>query len=475
MLEKSKRKTKMIWSLEGQCLTVGHARALMEEDIDAVRLVYKPGEKQSICDVLRTFSESVNADRTPVMLDFASRIRARVEGLSEPQELTFGQQLTLSKEKAEGDGIQIESEEWGQGTLFEAGASVFIGFGSAVLRVISVNEHAARCEVTQGGVVHPSADVHVPATRNVVSLKEIGPNEDLRAFLELGVDFILVPGVYAPSDIQELKSRLKTLSENPPWVICKIDNDKVYENHRALLAEVDGILISRLELALTVNPANIPILTKEMIEGANAQAKVVFVASEMLGSMRHNATPTRAEVSDVANAVLDGADAVIASEEISYGEHSSRASRLMGRIVADVEEQSGVSVNWERRQPDVRDEMNAVAYGAFKTAERSAAKAIVCITENGNTALSLSSYRPPVPIIAVTFSEEVRRKLSLINGVTCMLLDAAPTIDDVLPLVSDLLLRQSWLEVGDKIVFVSITLSSVGREASNLFTIQTLR
>ncbi len=133
-----------------------------------------------------------------------------------------------------------------------------------------------------------------------------------------------------------------------------------------------------------------------------------------------------------------------------------------------------MQVNWTPRDRVIENEFEAVAYHAYKTAERVKAKAIVCITRNGNTALRLASFRIPFPIIAVTFTAQTQRRLSLVRGVNSLLLDINPALDEVLPVVKDKLGSYSWLKSGDSIVFITVTLSPVGREASNLLTVQKL-
>ena len=285
----------------------------------------------------------------------------------------------------------------------------------------------------------------------------------------------MVSGFEDSADIAELRKYFLKNGNFCPWIVLKIDSDQVYTKLSQMFPLVDGVMISRMEMALSIQPSMVPLLTKEIIQQANDAAKVVFIASEMLGSMRWNATPTRAEVSDIANAVADGTDAVVVSEEIANGPHLKRAIDLVEKILEDVEDKSGVQINWQKREPAIESEMDAVGYAAYKTAERTGAKAIVCITVSGNTALKLASFRAPVPIIAVTFSDDTNGKLRLVRGVSTIVLDTAPKIDEVLPVVNDRLLRDSWLKAGDTIIFVSITISSVERENSNLFTVQKLQ
>jgi pyruvate kinase len=265
------------------------------------------------------------------------------------------------------------------------------------------------------------------------------------------------------------------MTKDPPWTILRIDSFDAYKRLDDLLPLVDGILISRRELALTTNPVAIPMLTKEINQKADDYAKIVLTASEMLGSMRRGPTPTRAEVSDIANAINDGSDALVLSEEVAHGPFAVQALQVMDRIIEDTEKRGSEDLNWMKLTPSIETEMDAIAYNAYLTAERVRAKAIVCVTKEGNTALRLASYRAPVPVIAVTFSDRVARKLSLARGVQSLVLRTDPNIGQVLPIVNDQLVRQSWLKPGDKIIFVSITLSSVSAKGSNLFTVQQLQ
>ncbi|MCX6126658.1 MAG: pyruvate kinase [Proteobacteria bacterium] len=257
--------------------------------------------------------------------------------------------------------------------------------------------------------------------------------------------------------------------------MLRVDSRTVYEKLDELIPLVEGLLISRRELALTSNPATIPMLTKEIIQKSNNYAKLVVTASEMLGSMRRGPTPTRAEVSDIANAISDGSDAIMLSEEVTHGRFGARALGVMHNIIKDTERQHFSELNWMKVSPAIETEMDAISFSAYKTAERVGAKAIVCVTKSGNTALRLASYQPPVPIIAVTFDPSVAKRLSLVRGVQALVLDGDPAIGQVLPHVNDKLTNHSWLNAGDKIVFVSVTLSPVSKLASNLFTVQQLQ
>ena len=286
------------------------------------------------------------------------------------------------------------------------------------------------------------------------------------------MEYIVLPGIDAGEEINKFRARLQKMTQDLPWLILRIDSMDVYKKLDTLLPYVEGVLISRRELALTTNPATIPMITKEINQIADDHAKIVLTASEMLGSMRRGATPTRAEVSDIANAIHDGSDALVLSEEVAHGPFAVQALGVIDRIIVDTEKPAQRELNWIKLKPTIETEMDAIAYHAYRTAQRVGAKAIVCVTKGGNTALKLASFRAPIPVIAVTFSSRVARKLSLARGVQPIVLQVDPNFGEVLTEVNDQLIRQSWLKAGDKIIFVSITISSVSARGSNLFTVQ---
>jgi len=472
VIVKHDRRTKIVWSYEPANLRPGLASELIDVEFDAIRLVYETGSAGVICQFLDELANVVSKDNhpIPVMIDVSARVRGIIAADHDPFEVAYGDLVKLTPTSGDGD-IRIETDLWDQ--FFTVDATVYIGFGDVVLNVLSVNADSAEAEVGQGGTVFAGSDIHIPKTRQDPKMKDFSEKE-LKEIFSRNIDFLVVPGFSSFEEIKLIKELCYASSERKPWMFLKLNSKNVYEKVADLLDAVHGVFISRRELALFMPPAMIPVLTKEVIQLCNDRAKVVLTASEMLGSMRNNLTPTRAEVSDVANVVLDGTDAVVLSEEISYGPHSGRAITLLRKIVEDVEQNKTTRRNWQKHLPEIREEMDAVAYTAYKTAERVGAKAIVCLTKEGNTAVKLSSFRLPEQIIALTLSEEVLSRLSIIRGVDGILLSGEPVIDQVLPFVNDLLLSQSWLCAGDKIVFVSVTLSPLSRQESNLLTVQTL-
>ncbi len=473
-LSKDGRRTKIVWSFESRVLDEDRVAQVCREDVDALRLVLN----RATADQLPKFIDNLRKQAVAIpsiMVDLQEGARASTVGLTEAREVAFGDKVSIG-EVGSGCTFEIQTRHW-EG-LFKKDELVYMGYGNAVLRVTSTTGHQVEAEVVQGGTVYPDSDLHIPATRKPPKISDYKTSY-LDDVLRRGIDFLVLPGFDSPKELQEFRRFVASETKKagvatPPWLILRVDSVAVYQKLDELLEVVDGLLISRRELALSISPAQIPMITKEIIQRCNDQAKLVLTASEMLGSMRRNVTPTRAEVSDIANAVIDGTDAVVLSEEVAHGKYATQALQVMRRTIVDIESRDEEEPNWIKLAPTITTEMDAVAFSAYRTARRVQAKAIVCITKAGNTALKLASFRAPVPIIAVTFSEDTLRRLSVVRGVRGVVMGVDPKIDDVLPLVSDQLLRDSWLRSGDRIIFISVTLSSLAREASNLFTVQQL-
>jgi pyruvate kinase len=471
MIEQSGRRTKVIKSFEGSALSPTEAERVLREEVDVVRLVYKPEALHAIRNFLEVLGSADGSPGLPVMIDVSGWTQGSIHNLKEPREVTFGDKLTFSPVGGSGT-LQVRTDFWQQ--LFKEDSCVYLGTGMVALKVSTVKDKLVELVVEQGGTIYPDMEIVIPETRKDperynVDLAQLAP------ILDQGVDYLVVPGQWSASRLSDFRAALTERNgDKAPWIIVKVDSGDVYERLETLLGAADGVLISRREMALTVNPATVPMITKEIIQLCNDEARIVVTASEMLASMRYNATPTRAEVSDMANAVIDGTDAIVLSEEVANGKYGSQAVAVTHRIIQDIEAQQAVKPNWIKAAPPIHNEMDAVASSAYRTAERINSKALVTITKAGNTALKLASFRPPIPIIAVTFSPWVRRRLAVVRGVETILLEMDPNLDEVLPVVNDRLVRNSWLKAGDSIIFVAITLSPLSRESSNLLTVQTL-
>jgi pyruvate kinase len=464
----------VIWSLKSTDFSGDQAKLIKESKVDGIRISYSLTQKKEALSFLSDLKSAYgDVSNMPfVMLDVTPPARGKVVGLEEELILEAGQKVGIAKSgSSKTADVFVDSESWDQ--LFEEKATIFLGYGDAVLKIKKVSSELVEAEVVSGGVLKPNMELHVPETKKVSDIKV--DDLDFEKFLELGVNGIVLPGNSSSEQLKEVRSKYPSNSAESPLVIYRIDSESAISKLDSLIENVDGVIISRRELALTSNPSLVPIQTKEMIQLCRNKAKIVMVASEMLGSMNYNATPTRAEVSDIANGVYDGADALMLSEDIASGKYASKAYGIAHDIICDLEDSGDKhDQNWVSGGVDINSEMDSICVNAMTTAKRVGAKAIVCITKSGNTAVRLSSLNHEKPIVAVTFDDKVKRKLDILRGVEGMVLRVDPNIDEVLPEVNELLKERSNLNIGDRIVFVTVTLSSLGLEASNLFTIQTI-
>ena len=343
----------------------------------------------------------------------------------------------------------------------------------AELKILNVSSDKVELEVVQGGTVYPASDVHVPSTRNERELRELSP-DTLKLASHSLVDAVVIPQMISLEDHKNLVDNISNLP-NKPWVVLGVTSKRCYENIENFLVGTRGILISRVDLSMDFDPAQIPMITKDLIHIANERARFTLIASETLGSMRYNATPTRAEVSDIANAVIDGADGIVLSRDVTTGKYAERALMLAQKSISDVERGlTSHTMTFVKDNENLNTDLWAITSAAVRAAERNHAKALVCITKNGNTAQHLSSFGGNIPVVALTQTDGLDLKFRFVKGVFGYKIDELPNLDEVLPLINNILAVKHSLHEGDKYVFVSVTISSVGDKNSNMFTIQSL-
>ena len=298
-----------------------------------------------------------------------------------------------------------------------AGDAIFLNDGSIKLEVVSTTSSEVRCRVVAGGMLTPTRGVNIPGVRVSVSALT---DEDFRHLLfglQHEVDFVALSFVGEASDVLRAREFLRAKGADVP-LIAKIEKREAVENIDAIIAAADGIMVARGDLGVEVPLRRVPLLQKEIITKCNRIGRPVIVATQMLESMMHSPFPTRAEVSDVANAILDGADAVMLSGETAAGEYPEEAASMMVAIAAE----AGAALPYrhilsEKVETVVPQADDAISYAACRIAEQLGAAAILAFTTSGSTAQRVAKYRPQAPILAITPSEVVSRRLALFWGV----------------------------------------------------------
>jgi len=270
----------------------------------------------------------------------------------------------------------------------------------------------------------------------------------------MGVDFVALSFVRRAEDVLEAKRLLTADGQRIP-VIAKIEKPQALEHLEAIIAASDGIMVARGDLGVEMGPEKVPLIQKRLIERTNAQGKIVITATQMLESMMVQQRPTRAEASDVANAVLDGTDALMLSGETASGKYPVESVKTMARIIQEIETSAHYRAWIEPPQLEMAVSANAIAHAAVIAARAMKLKVIACVTNSGGVARLISEYRPEAKIVALTDNEVTYRRLALVWGVTPVMLGSAVTTDELIDRVEHMLAERSLAQAGEYVVITT--------------------
>jgi pyruvate kinase len=331
--------------------------------------------------------------------------------------LQEGADFTLITGAIVGDERRVSISLPGLPQQVKPGDNIFLNDGAIHLKVVAAADTEVRCQVVVGGPLGPDKGINVPGV--TLDLPAI-TDQDIRhlAFgLEQGVDFMALSFMRRADDILQVKRLLRERGAEMP-LIAKIERQEALKNIDEILASVDGVMVARGDLGLEIPVQRVPLAQKEIIHKCNRAGKPVIVATQMLESMVSSPSPTRAEVADVANAILDGTDAIMLSGETATGRYPVRAVHMMSRIALETEAALPYAQILEEKGVDLeRQTDDAISYAACHTAQQLGAAAIVAFTASGSTARRVAKYRPQAPILALTPNEAVRKRLALLWGV----------------------------------------------------------
>jgi pyruvate kinase len=316
----------------------------------------------------------------------------------------------------------------------------------------------------RGGIVKGHKGINIPGAKLAVPILSEEDLADLRNGLQAGADFIALSFVRSAEDIEVLRNAIQAHGANVP-VIAKLERPEALERLNEILKAADGVMVARGDLGVELPPEEVPLAQKRIIAEANRQFVPVITATQMLESMVDSPRPTRAEASDVANAVLDGSDALMLSGETAVGKYPVEAVTMMHRIICAAETQLlQQRPVYEGRGEGEESIAHAVSDAACLAAADVGAKAIIVFTQTGSTALFVSKRRPIAPIIAFTPDERVRRRLSLLWGVVPYCLPFVDSTDELIRLMDERLEAEGIARQGDVVVIVAgIPLSARGR------------
>lgn len=353
---------------------------------------------------------------------------------------------------------------------------VLLDDGKIVLRCIDKEEHRLRCLIEQGGILKNNKGINLP--RSATSAESLTEKDirDVSFGAHAGVDAVALSFVRSAADVIRLRTELAS-TKTRPLIIAKLEKQQAIDDLHNILKVSDGVMVARGDLGVEIPPENVPLLQKRIVETALLHAKIAVVATEMLESMITQTRPTRAEASDVANAVLDGADMLMLSAETAAGKNPIKVVEIMDRIITHVEESHRAHYWLTGRRiegSDQKDIQNTMALGAVQACAVLKASAVVMFTNTGAIARMVSAYRPQKPIIAFVPNAEIQRSLSFCWGVRAMILEAPDHTSQLLKLINDRLIATGDFEIGERVVVLT-KIPLMAQERTNTVHIHTLK
>jgi pyruvate kinase len=460
------RRTKIVATLGPAWERPTQMTALLDAGVDVVRINASHGTPEIRARWIEQL-RGVTAQRREavgVLLDLQGP-RIRIGALPSPLRLAPGETVTFAPE-AEATAGEIPTTYDDLASDVRVGARILLDDGLLALEVVGISDHRVRARVHYGGELRANKGMNLPGIEVSAPALTDKDLEDVQRAIEWGVDYIALSFVRRPEDIDQLRALVRRGTK----LIAKIEKDTALGNLCGILDASDAIMVARGDLGVELPFEEVPLMQKQIIREAGLHGKPVITATQMLESMVRAPRPTRAEASDVANAILDGTDAVMLSAETAIGEYPVEAVRAMDRIAREMEMQhSARSVSLDaalgRRGGDeallprhgasvsgpVRTE-DAIAVAVCAAAEMLSAPLILCFTSSGFTARKVATCRPSVPIFASTPEPETYRQLSLVWGVTPALTEHSTDYDSMLSVARQQILERGLAQPGERLV-----------------------
>ncbi|MFZ2503968.1 MAG: pyruvate kinase [Nocardioides sp.] len=448
------RRAKIVCTLGPATQDPESIRALVDAGMDVARLNMSHGTYADHEEVYRLVREAADATGHGVgILADLQGPKIRLETFADgPVTLVPGQEFTITTEDVPGDGTICGTTYKGLPGDVAPGDPLLIDDGRVRLRVESVEGPAVHTVVEVGGKVSDHKGINLPGVAVSVPALSEKDVEDLRWALRLGVDYIALSFVRSASDAQDVHAVMDEEGITVP-IIAKIEKPQAIDNLSEIVDYFDAVMVARGDLGVECPLEDVPFLQKQVIGMARRHAKPVIVATQMLESMISAPAPTRAEASDVANAILDGADAVMLSGETSVGRYPIEAVETMARIITSTDEHGLIGMATIDWQPKTRS--GVIAKAAAEVAERVAAKYLVAFTQSGDSARRLSRLRGSIPILAFTTQDATRSQLAVSWGVETFKMTDVEHTDEMVRQVDEALLDIGRVIEGDLVVIIA--------------------
>lgn len=448
------RKTKIVATIGPASDSAEGLEALIRAGMNVARLNMSHGsieEHEEVLDRIREASKSAGVE-VAVMVDLRGlEIRTgRLEGAAAV--LVPGQTFILTLDGRVGDsrGVSITHDRLSEEIAL--GDTIFLDDGKIELEVTGVRREEIECRVECGGTLRESKGVNIPGRDLSLSQQGVEDREDLGFAASSSADYVAASFVRSAADVEEIRAFLDSHGADPP-IIAKIETEAGVKNLAEIIAAADGTMVARGDLGVELPMAEVPVLQKQIIRATVSSGKPVITATQMLDSMERNPRPTRAEVSDVANAIFDGSSALMLSGETAVGRYPIEAVKTMDLLAREAEEQLREYGELQKILSHPADKVTeAVAQAAIAMTDHLKAAAVICLTESGRTARRISKYRPECPILAVATTESVVRRLAMNWGVVPFFYEGKALDSERLRFAIDRARSEGYVKEGDVVV-----------------------
>lgn len=452
------RKTKIVCTIGPASESLENLKKLIHAGMNVCRLNFSHGDFEEHGSRIKNIRQAVKetGKNVAILLDTKGPEIRTGKLKEEPIELVQDETLVLTTEEILGDKNRISITYKDLPRDVQAGSTILIDDGLIGLTVTAIQGNDIVTRIVNGGTIKSKKGVNVPGVK--ISLPGITEKDanDIVFGIEQGVDFIAASFVRKASDVLEIRELLEKHNANHIQIISKIENQEGVDNLDEILEVSDGLMVARGDLGVEIPAEEVPLVQKTMIKKCNRAGKPVITATQMLDSMQRNPRPTRAEASDVANAIFDGTDAIMLSGETAAGKYPLESVQTMSRIAERAESALEYrEIFLKQSQSQQVSVTEAISQAVANSALDLDAKAIVTSTESGYTARMVSKYRPKAPIIAVTPNEQVIRRLALIWGVIPVLGQEAGNTDELIEQAIDSSVQAGYVNLGDLVVITA--------------------
>jgi pyruvate kinase len=460
-----RRRTKIVCTIGPATSSAVMIQRLIRAGMDVARLNLSHGTHSKHSNYVKTIREISQTTGTDVaiLIDLPGP-KYRIGRLKGGEAtLKKGSQIKLTGKNIEGNEAIIPVTLPNLARDIQIGDTVILDDGDMEMKVLSIAGNEVTCRVTVGGLLRQGRGLVVPGMPISLPFVTEALREDIKFTIEQQPDFLALSFVTKATDITDVKKILAENGADIP-IISKIERGEAVNNFSSILEASDGIMVARGDLGVELPLERVPLIQKDIIKRCNMAGKPVITATEMLESMIENARPTRAETTDVANAILDGTDAVMLSAETSIGKYPSQAVKMMADIARVTEKKLPFEqIPGERGSQLGHQTDELISYSACQTAHWLKATTIVAFTQSGRTAMRVSKYRPGVPVLALTTSKTVSGKLLLYWGVRPYLISDVTSVDEIFTLGATLAEELGYTRPGESIIITAgIPLNEAG-------------